>query len=141
MARSKKKYRILIAEDDKYLSAAYREGLTRYGFEVLTAFDGAEALEKIAIGEPDLVLLDTLMPVKDGFAVLEELNRDGGKSIFGGGRKKIPVIMFSNIEQSDDKKRAQELGAVDYLVKANYSLNNVIKKIEEHLGISEKTTK
>lgn len=135
----KKKYRILLAEDDKYISAAFFRGLTQAGFEVITAYDGEEALSKIKTSQPDLVMLDILMPKKDGFEVLEELSREETAGVISGEvRKSIPIIAFTNMDQDEDIRRARDLGVVEYLVKANFSMSEVIKKIQGHLGISDK---
>lgn len=124
MAARKK---ILLAEDDKYISRAYKDGLERAGFEVLVATDGSEALEKIKKDAPDLILLDLIMPVKNGFEVLEELAMDGGV-------KKIPVIILSNLGQDSDIKKGKALGAVDYLIKTDYSMKEVIEKAKFYLA-------
>ena len=119
--------KILLAEDDKFLSRAYKDGLEEAGFEVVIAFDGEAALEKIRSEKPDLVLLDLIMPIKNGFEVLGEMAID---DIL----KKIPVIIFSNLSQESDMERGKALGAVDYLVKADYSLRAVVEKVNEYLA-------
>lgn len=117
---------ILIAEDDKYISIAYRDGLARAGFDVVTSIDGAEALKEIKSEKPDLVLLDLIMPIMNGFEVLEEIKKDPST-------KKIPIIILSNLGQDTDITKAKEKGAVDYLVKADFSMKEVIDKIKSHL--------
>jgi DNA-binding response OmpR family regulator len=121
------KAKILLVEDDKYISRAYKDGLERVGFEMIVAFDGEEAMSKVRTEKPDLIMLDLIMPVKNGFEVLEELKMDDELA-------KIPVIILSNLGQDSDIKRAKELGAVDYLIKANFSLREVIEKLKEHLA-------
>jgi len=120
------KSKILLAEDDKFISRAYQDGLTRAGFEVILAHDGAEAIKKIKETSPDLILLDLIMPEKDGFEVLEDIKADDKL-------KNIPVIILSNLGQDTDIKKGRELGAVDYLIKSNFSLDEVIKKMEMYL--------
>ncbi len=120
------KKKILLAEDDKFISVAYRHGLEQAGFEVILASDGQQAMEKAKAVEPDLILLDIIMPIKNGFDVLEYLQANAEL-------KKIPVIILSNLGQEVDIKRGQSLGAVDYLIKANHSLEDVINKVKEHL--------
>jgi len=119
--------RILLAEDDKFISRAYKDGLTRAGFEVETAYDGNEALKKIRANKPNLILLDLVMPDKDGFETLEELHLD--KKL-----KKIPVIVLSNLGQDSDVKKGKELGAVDYLIKSDHSMKEVIEKVKFYLA-------
>lgn len=118
--------KILVAEDDKFLSRAYKAKLTKAGFEVKLASDGAEALETLKTFLPDLILLDLIMPVKDGFAVLTEIKTNPAW-------KKIPVIVASNLGQKEDIDKSKQLGAVDFIVKSDLSLENVIKKINSLL--------
>lgn len=122
---SKKK--ILLAEDDKFISIAYRDGLSKAGFEVVYASDGAEALALARSGSPDLILLDLIMPVKNGFETLEEIQKDEKLS-------QIPVIVLSNLGQETDIAKAKDLGANDYLIKSNYSLSEVIKIISKYIS-------
>lgn len=119
--------KILLAEDDKYISLAYKDGLERNGFGMVIAFDGIEAVKKIRSEKPDLVLLDLIMPNKNGFEVLEEIKKD--KAI-----KDIPVIILSNLGQESDIEKGKALGAADYLIKSNISMKEVIIKIKMHLG-------
>lgn len=121
MPKNKKK--ILLAEDDKFIARAYQDGLTRAGFEVVSAVNGQEAIDKVKSEKPDLVLLDLIMPKKNGFEVLEEIKADQ--------TLKMPVIILSNLSQDSDIEKAKELGAVDYIVKSNFSMKEVIKKIEK----------
>jgi len=118
--------KVLIAEDDKFLTKIYQAKLKGEGYEVILAGDGEEALAKMSSEKPHLVLLDIIMPKKTGFDVLEERNKDENL-------KKTPVIVLSNLGQEDDKEKAITLGAVDYIIKANVSLAEVIEKIEKHL--------
>lgn len=114
--------KILIAEDDKFLAKAYNVKFTKAGFEVLSVYDGNEALKGISTFGPDLVLLDLMMPEKDGFGVLEELKKQNNP-------KKIPIIITSNLSQKEDKDRCFQLGASDYVVKSDISLDELIKKV------------
>lgn len=120
------KAKILLAEDDKFISMAYQAGLESAEFEVLLASDGDEALNVIKKENINLVLLDLMMPKKNGFEFLEEINKD--ESL-----KKIPVIVLSNLGQESDIKRCKELGAVDYLIKANFSMQEVVDRVKDHL--------
>ncbi|MCD4761655.1 response regulator [bacterium] len=122
----KEKHKILLAEDDEFISRAYQDGLTRAGFEVITAADGVEALDKAREEKPELILLDLIMPVKNGFETLGELKAN--KEL-----KDVPVIILSNLGQNSDIEKGKALGAVDYLIKSNFSMSEVIEKIKEFL--------
>lgn len=120
-----KKIKIVLAEDDKFISLAYKDGLTRAGFEVVHAADGAQAAEKIRQEKPDIVLLDIIMPEKNGFEVLEEVKKNPET-------KDIPVIVLSNLGQESDIKKGKELGAYDYFVKSNLSMAEVVEKVNKY---------
>lgn len=120
------KIKIFIGEDDKFISRAYQDGFKRAGFEVDTGFNGDEVLEKIRQNKPDLLLLDLIMPQKNGFEVLGEIKMDKDLN-------KIPIIVLSNLGQDSDIDRVKELGAYDYLIKANFSMKEVVDKIKEVL--------
>ena len=114
--------KILVIEDDKYLINAYRVKLTAAGFEVKLAMDGEEAIEALKTFQPDIILLDLVMPKKDGFSVLEEIKRDSKTN-------KIPVIITSNLGQKEDVDRGMKLGAVDYIIKSDVSIADILTKI------------
>lgn len=116
--------KILIAEDDKFLANAYRLKLTKAGFDVQIVGDGAELLTTLETFVPDLILLDLVMPVMDGFSTLENL-RSNPKY------KSITVIVASNLGQKEDIDRATNLGATDFVVKSDISLNMLIEKINK----------
>src|SRR3989339_2036038 len=128
-ATEQKKIKIILAEDDKFISRAYKDGLERAGFIVIPVMDGVTALEKIKQEKPDMVLLDLIMPVKNGFEVLKDIKADDAI-------KNIPIIILSNLGQDSDIEKGRELGAADYLIKSNFSMNEVIEKIKGHLKIS-----
>ena len=115
--------RVLLVEDDRYLRKAAAAMLRRQGFTVLTAEDGEEAL-RVAAERPDLILLDLIMPKIQGFEVLKALKRDPRTS-------GIPVVILSNLGQESDSKAAREMGAVDYWVKSNLDLEELVRRIEE----------
>lgn len=115
-------YSLLIVEDDKYLASAYRVKLTKAGFTIKNAYDGEEALELLKTFTPDLILLDLVMPKKDGFATLEAVKADEKL-------KHIPVIITSNLGQKEDVDKGMKLGATDFIVKSDLSLNDLITKI------------
>ena len=119
--------KILVAEDDKFLGNAYRVKLTKAGFEVQIARDGQEATDMLQTFIPDIILLDLVMPVKDGFSTLEEIKNNPQL-------KSIPVIVASNLGQKEDTDRALSLGANDFIVKSDLSLNTLIEKIVGLVG-------
>ena len=125
--KKERKIKVLLAEDDKFISRAYQDGLSRAGFTVTAVFDGNEALEKLKSDKPDIILLDVIMPEKNGFEVLEEIKKDNEL-------KRVPVIILSNLGQDTDIQKGRELGAVDYLIKSNFSMGEVIEKIKKYLA-------
>ncbi len=122
----KKKQVILLVDDDEAISSAYTYFLDAAGYEVVNAYNGNEALKKVKSAKPDLMLLDLIMPVKNGFEVLEAL---GKTNIL----KKLPVIVISNLGQEGEVERCVELGAASYLVKANLSMDAVLKRVRQYL--------
>ena len=128
-----KKIKILIAEDDKFLVKVLSNKFARKGFDVIISGNGNETVDKIKSEKPDLVLLDLIMPYKNGFDVLEEVKMDKNC-------KDIPVIILSNLGQKSDIERGKKLGVVDYLIKSNLSINDVISKVNEAL-VSRKLVK
>ena len=117
---------ILIAEDDKFIASAYRVKLSSQGWNIVIANNGQEVLDQLKTIHPDLILLDLIMPIMDGFEVLEHLNKSGTNH--------IPIIVASNLGQKEDKDRALKLGAIDYFVKSEMTLETLIEKIKQHLG-------
>jgi twitching motility two-component system response regulator PilH len=116
--------RILLAEDDRFLRKAAETALRQNGFEVLTAVDGEEALGLARSQAPDLVLLDMIMPKLQGFEVLRELKQDPATA-------GIPVIVLSNLGQDTDVIQAIDAGAAAYLVKANLSLLELVRRVRQ----------
>lgn len=123
-----KKKKILLAEDDRFISRVYKDSLEQNGFEVVLATDGETALQRIKEDGLDLILLDLIMPVKNGFEVLEEMKMDNKL-------KKIPVMVLSNLGQDSDIQKSKELGVVDYLIKSDHSMKEVIEKVKFHLAV------
>lgn len=101
--------RILVADDDPLLRALLVHRLSADGYQVVTAEDGSEALAAIAEQQPDLIVLDALMPIMDGFEVLRRVK--------AGGLSDAPVIMLTALKREQDIVGALALGAADYLVK------------------------
>lgn len=117
---------ILVAEDDSFYSNIYKFKLNKEGFTVQTATNGDEVLNLAKEHKPDLILLDLIMPIKDGFETLKELKNDPGL-------KDIKVIVISNLGQDEDITRTKALGAQDYLVKANMSIQEMMDKVKSYL--------
>lgn len=121
-----KKIKVALIEDDQFLARVLIFRLNQEDFEVVSVDNGAEAFDAVKKENPDIVLLDLLLPKKNGFEVLQELKLDSSTN-------NIPVVILSNLGQQTDIDRGIELGAVDYLVKANFSIKDVVSKIKEHL--------
>lgn len=133
--------KILVAEDDKYLANAYRVKLAREGYEVRIVFNGQEVIKALEEFMPDLIILDIIMPIMDGYSVLEYLKKTPTL-------RDIPVIIASNLGQSEDIVKATKLGADDYIVKTDLSMKKVSEKIQAVLqkkqqqsGIAEQPQK
>lgn len=125
--KQKPRQKILFIEDDEMLVRAYQNKFALEGFEVDVVSDGLEAILKLGSNNYDLILLDLILPKVNGFDVLKQLRTSGWPAA------KKPVIVFSNLGDATDIDKAKQLGANDYLVKANLSPDQVVKKIREHL--------
>ena len=117
------KIKILIVEDEEILLTALSEELKQEGFNVVGAKDGVEGVETAAKEQPDLVLLDLVMPRLDGIGALKQLKE-------AANTKDIPVVILTNLSDYDKISDALSLGAMDYLVKANYRLEDLVNKIK-----------
>lgn len=118
--------KILLAEDDKSLSSVMMNKLIRRGYQVILAKDGAEAVQKAISEKPKLILLDIIMPVKNGFEALEEIKQNPST-------KDIAVVIMSNLGQDSDISKAKKLGAKDYLIKSNFAINDILEKAQKYL--------
>lgn len=122
-------FKILVVEDDVFLSSLLKNRLIKEGFEVAAAKDGEEALDFLRARQPfDLILLDIILPKKSGFEILEEIRSDPQLQ----GRK-APIIIISNLGQVEDVVRAQQLGAADYFVKTKTSIDDLVKKVNNFI--------
>lgn len=126
MKKTSKK--ILIIEDDTSLNAALSDYLTRAGFKVTTTFNGQEALEVIKVDQPDLIILDLLMPVMDGYTFLEKIRTDDVN-------KDINIIILTNFSMSEEKvaQTVIEHRPVFFLVKSATKLSNLLEYINKVL--------
>ncbi len=119
---------IYLVEDDSFISGMYQTKLRNVGYTVEIASDGEAAWNRLQQDPlPDLVLLDVVLPKKDGFEILEEL-RKSEKT------KNLPIILLTNLGQKPDVERGIKLGADDYIIKAHYTPSEVMEKIEKLLA-------
>lgn len=119
--------KVLIVEDDEFLRAIAAKKIQGDGYEVAVAVDGPSALGIAETEKPDLILLDLLLPGLSGFDVLAQVrNLEAFKT--------IPILIFSNLGEQDDIAKAKSLGATDFLVKANFTLEEVSTKIKSYLS-------
>jgi DNA-binding response OmpR family regulator len=119
--------KILLAEDDLFFQNFYSRKLTEAGFQVEVAGDGNEALQKLMVVKPDIVLLDLIMPNKDGFEVLTEISKH--QSL-----QSIPIIIFSTLGQNSDVEKAKKLGATDYVNKTFFNFDNLLAKVNQTMN-------
>ena len=120
--------KILVIEDEATLQKALNEILSKEGYEVVSSLDGLRGLELAQKENPDLILLDIILPKMDGFEVLRRIKENDKIS-------KIPVIILTNLSDVNDIQKALDLGATTYLVKADFHIEDVLKKIEKVLAI------
>lgn len=111
------------------LARMYEVVLKKAGFEVVCALNGEDGLEKIKKDSADVVLLDLVMPKKDGFALLKEFGEDKGLA-------RIPVLCLSVLHQQEDIDRAKRLGAVDFLIKTEVTPDDIVGKLRKVLPSS-----
>lgn len=117
--------KILVIEDDFVIRTAMSKRLSIDGFQVIEAEDGAQGLIRFNSENPDLILLDLIMPIKNGFEVLEEIK--------GRQKSKIPILVISNSDEAQKAKTAMKLGAAGYFVKAKTPLTDLVNKIDQLL--------
>jgi DNA-binding response OmpR family regulator len=118
--------KILFIEDDPLINKIYSTRLKADGHEVFTAENGEEGLKMAGDIQPDVVVLDVMMPRVDGFAVLEKLRSDDRF-------KNRPILMYSNLNNEDEIKRAKQMGVTEFLVKANLSPTQMVAKIKQYI--------
>ena len=119
--------KILFIEDEQALQKTFADFLKQEGYIVISALDGEAGLKTAKTEKPNLILLDLILPKMHGFDVLKALKSDAET-------KDIPIIVLTNLETVVDVEKAIELGATTYLVKANYSLEEIVSKIKKTLG-------
>ncbi|MBI2034418.1 MAG: response regulator [Candidatus Levybacteria bacterium] len=114
--------RILLIDDDVFFQKFYATKLSEKGYEVHLASDGNEGIEKARTLKPNIILLDIIMPGKDGFETLKVLSNDKVT-------KDIPVLVFSTLGQQQDVKKALDLGAKGYANKTFFDFDNLVTRI------------
>jgi len=118
--------KILLIEDDKFLRELMVKKLLTMDYDVVSAVDGESGLSMIKEAKPDVVLLDLILPGINGFEVLEKAKSDPNTVA-------IPVIILSNLGQGDDIERGLKLGAKDFLVKAHFTPQEIVNKLQSYL--------
>ena len=118
--------KILIIEDEPAQATTIDLAMKRVGFEIIVAHDGAEGLNMAMEKEPDLILLDLVLPKIDGVSVLKQLRVNESTS-------KIPILVLTNLASGETVKEVIEAGGTDYLVKTDYTLEQLVHKVEDVL--------
>lgn len=119
--------KVLIIEDDKFLRELIAQKLLRDNYDIAEAVDGESGIKNAKDQNPDVILLDLILPGIDGFEVLGRIKADSSLS-------QIPVIILSNLGQKEDIERGLKMGAADYLIKAHFTPGEIISKIKGILG-------
>lgn len=117
---------VLVVEDEDFLVRALKDNLVSEGYSVAVATDGEMVFDELKKKLPSLILLDLLLPKKNGFDVLKEIRQSPEWQL-------IPVVILSNLGEDSEIKRALELGANDYFVKSQHPIQEVIEKVREYL--------
>lgn len=117
--------RVLLAEDDTFLRKISKAKLEKEGYTVIPAEDGQQAVDKLK-EKPDIILLDVIMPFKNGFEVLALIRKD--KTL-----DKVPVIMLTTLSQETDVDKAKEMGANDYINKSNASVQEILDIVQKYI--------
>ena len=114
--------KVLLVEDDEMLHGMYTQKFKNQGYEVVSAYNGADGVKLAETEHPDVILLDVIMPKMDGFVALKKIRK-------GDTTAKIPVILLTNLGQEEDVRKGRELGANDYFIKANHTPQEVVDKV------------
>lgn len=122
------KKRILVVEDEQSILNVLCDKLSKEGFDLLKAMDGKEGLNKALQEKPDLILLDLLMPVMDGIAMLKELRKDE----WG---KDAKVVILTNLSGEEKNVLDLDEGKHEFLIKSDWKISDVVKKVKEKLEI------
>ena len=119
----KQKQKILIVDDDVAIVRVLKGEFEEEGFEVLTAYNGQIGIDKALSDFPDLILLDIVMPVIDGLEVLRILRKDKRGA-------DIPVVVLTNYDEMEKMAKAKEMGAIDFLVKTDWRMQDIMEKVK-----------
>lgn len=119
--------KLLIVEDETALLRALNNKFTKEGFDVIDAKNGEEGLEKALKNEPDLILLDIIMPIMDGLSMLKELR----KTTWG---KQAKVLILTNLSEAHKVEEAMNSGVYDFLIKSDWSLEQLVEKVKAKLA-------
>ena len=122
-----KKHLVLAVEDDSFLASVHRNKMAKEGFEIVVVGNGKEALDFLEKRKPDIILMDLIMPVMDGFEALKKIKENPQT-------KDIKVMVLSNLSQEEDRQRVMDMGAIDYIVKANVSFREIVEKVKSYLS-------
>ncbi len=117
--------KIIIVEDDEMLQGMYGQKFQMEGYQVFSAFNGADGMKMIEAEKPDIILLDVIMPKMDGFVALKKIRKHSDSVIAN-----TPVILLTNLGQEEDVRKGRELGANDYFIKANHTPQDVLDKVK-----------
>ncbi len=117
---------VFVIEDDAFLVKAYQIKLAKEGAQVWIATDGKEALDYLSKDPPAVVMLDLMLPSMSGFDILEAIRANSKW-------KKVPVLILTNLGQPQDVAKGKELGAADYIIKANTKINDIIEKVKQYI--------
>jgi DNA-binding response OmpR family regulator len=123
--------KILLVEDDPFLSSLLKNRLQKEGFEVIHARDGEEAITALRTTPVHLVLLDIILPKRSGFEVMEEIRTDGQVKLQNSN---LPIIIISNLGQAEDMEKGKELGAIEYFVKAKTSIDDLVGRVKDFVS-------
>lgn len=125
-------YKILVVEDETLLGQSVQEAMEEAGFKVEWAKDGQETWKILSQGKVDLILLDIMLPGdEDGYDILRRLRTNGGE------HRDTVVIMMTNLGQMGEMDRAMDLGANDYVIKANIDLERLVDLVKEKLAVAK----
>ena len=119
---------VFLIEDDRFLREMLSQKLIDQKINVQAAVDGKTAMEMIKTVKPNLILSDLLLPDYDGYEILAEIQKNPA---FAG----VPVLVLSNLDKMEDVKKAKDLGAKDFMVKSNFTSNEIVAKVKEYLGM------
>lgn len=118
----------MLVEDDQILARLYQTKFQKEGFDIQLSFDGQDGFDKMKSFSPDLVILDLIMPKVDGFTFLDKVRGDGELS-----KRGTPVLVLSNLGQESDIKKAMDMGAKDFFIKADVSLSQMVEKVRKYM--------